>query len=320
MTIGDKIIMLRRRRGWSQEEFAEKIGVSRQAVSKWESGQSNPELEKILIISEIFGVTTDYLLKDDISDNTDGEEQAGCEIRYVQRGEAEEYTEQRSHAARRISLATVLCMLSPLTLIVLAAMSEMEYMSEIFACGVGIAVLVLMVLTAVPIFIWCGFKNSPYEYLRDGTPFRLTADAGEYVKGERERHSRKYELLNILATRLCIFSPIPLIICSFLDNDFLSIIMVCVLLILASSGVYMFIYAGVVRASYDALLQTGDFSPSDKGSGAALSAYWGIVVAVYLLWSFLSNDWHITWLVFVVGGALSPVVSAIFNRKGKDKR
>ena len=63
MTTGDRISMLRRSRDYSQEELAEMCGVSRQAVSKWESEQSLPEIEKIMSLSEIFGVTTDYILK-----------------------------------------------------------------------------------------------------------------------------------------------------------------------------------------------------------------------------------------------------------------
>ena len=62
--LSEKIINLRKSRGWSQEELAEKLDVSRQSVSKWESGVSNPELDKIVAMSTLFGVTTDYLLKD----------------------------------------------------------------------------------------------------------------------------------------------------------------------------------------------------------------------------------------------------------------
>lgn len=63
MNIADRIRNLRKARGISQEEFADQIGVSRQAVSKWESEQSTPDIEKIVLISDFFGVTTDYLLK-----------------------------------------------------------------------------------------------------------------------------------------------------------------------------------------------------------------------------------------------------------------
>ena len=64
MTLAEKIINLRKQKGWSQEELAEKLDVTRQSVSKWESAQSLPDIAKILQMSELFGVTTDYLLKD----------------------------------------------------------------------------------------------------------------------------------------------------------------------------------------------------------------------------------------------------------------
>lgn len=63
MTIADRILELRKIKGISQEELADKIGVSRQAVSKWESEQSIPDLDKIIILSEFFEVSTDFLLK-----------------------------------------------------------------------------------------------------------------------------------------------------------------------------------------------------------------------------------------------------------------
>ncbi len=66
MILADKIILLRKRKGWSQEELAEQLGVTRQSVSKWEGVQSVPDIQKIIQMSEIFGVTTDYLLKDEM--------------------------------------------------------------------------------------------------------------------------------------------------------------------------------------------------------------------------------------------------------------
>ena len=63
MNMVDRIQYLRKSKGISQEELADKVGVSRQAVSKWESEQSTPDLEKIIIMSDFFGVTTDYILK-----------------------------------------------------------------------------------------------------------------------------------------------------------------------------------------------------------------------------------------------------------------
>lgn len=66
MIFADKLIDLRKKNGWTQEDLAEKMNVSRQSVSKWESAQSIPDLEKLLRLSALFGVSTDYLLKDDL--------------------------------------------------------------------------------------------------------------------------------------------------------------------------------------------------------------------------------------------------------------
>ena len=64
MILADKIMTLRKKAGWSQEELAARLNVSRQSVSKWESAQSMPDIDKIVQLSSLFSVTTDYLLKD----------------------------------------------------------------------------------------------------------------------------------------------------------------------------------------------------------------------------------------------------------------
>lgn len=75
MTFEEKILTLRKNNNLTQEELAEKLNVSRQSVSKWESGQAVPDLDKILALSAVFNVTTDYLLKeseiDDLSVKTE---------------------------------------------------------------------------------------------------------------------------------------------------------------------------------------------------------------------------------------------------------
>ena len=63
MNISDRIQTLRKAKGMSQEQLADAVGVSRQAVSKWESEQASPDLDKVVIMSELFDVTTDYILK-----------------------------------------------------------------------------------------------------------------------------------------------------------------------------------------------------------------------------------------------------------------
>ena len=71
MKLQDKIIMYRKLNGWSQEDFAEKLNISRQAISRWENGTALPDAQNILQISKLFHVTTDYLLNEDYESDND---------------------------------------------------------------------------------------------------------------------------------------------------------------------------------------------------------------------------------------------------------
>ena len=106
MILADKIIDLRKKAGCSQEELAQQLGVSRQSVSKWEGAQSIPDIDKILQMSRIFGVSTDYLLKDEIE--LPAEEPAAADstpaLRRVSMEEASRYLELRRAAAPRLAL------------------------------------------------------------------------------------------------------------------------------------------------------------------------------------------------------------------------
>ena len=89
MILAEKIIKLRKQEGWSQEELAMKLGISRQSVSKWESTASIPDLDKIIKLSELFGVSTDYLLKD-----SEGDENV---VAYPDENILEEAKEEKVH-------------------------------------------------------------------------------------------------------------------------------------------------------------------------------------------------------------------------------
>ena len=126
MILADKIIRLRKKNGWSQEELADKMNVSRQAVSKWESAQTIPDLEKILQLGTLFGVTTDYLLKDEIEDEElTNDTTTDTTVKRISIEEANEYIEQMKKSSWRLALATFLCILSPITIMVLSILSEL---------------------------------------------------------------------------------------------------------------------------------------------------------------------------------------------------
>lgn len=109
MILADKIISLRKKEGLSQEELAESLGVSRQSVSKWEGAQSVPDMERIVQLSKLFGVTTDYLLKDEIGEPEYSKYDDSTVMRKVTMEHANEYLDLRRIAAPKMAVATFLC-------------------------------------------------------------------------------------------------------------------------------------------------------------------------------------------------------------------
>ena len=328
MILADKIIRLRKKNGWSQEELADKMNVSRQAVSKWESAQTIPDLEKILQLGTLFGVTTDYLLKDEIEDEEfSNDDSSDTMVKKISIEEANTYLEQRKRASWRIALATFLCILSPITIMVLSILAELPnpIVTEAIAGAVGLTVLFGFVICAVPIYIYCGFKNQPYAFLDKNIPFELEYGVKGFVTEKKNSFRPTYVVYNIIATCVCIFAVVPLVLLSFTENELLVAVALALLMIIAGIGAGMFIVAGTQNASMQKLLKEGEFTEKEKKRTSVKEAvgfaYWGVLTAIYLAWSFLTNNWHISWLVYAIGGVLFPIVMMLCNLfADKDKK
>ena len=215
MILADKIISLRKKEGWSQEELAEQLGVSRQAVSKWESARSVPDMDKLLTMSRIFGVTTDYLLKDELEESAapaKPQAEQGSPLRRVTLEQAQEYISLRKAAASRIAAATLMCIYSPIALIMLAALSDSGAiaLSENAAAGIGLAVILVIVALAVPIFIICGSRSKEYEFL-DKEPFETEYGVTGMVNERKKEFKDTYLRYVVIGTVLCILAVVPLL-------------------------------------------------------------------------------------------------------------
>jgi len=321
MILADKIIKERKRNGWSQEELAEKMNVSRQAVSKWESAAAVPDLEKILRLSQLFGVTCDYLLKDDIDTEEFIDSKLDYSIRKVGLEEANKYMDIRKKASVLIGIATVMCILSPVPLIFLATACTALGISEEFAALVGLIILFILAASAVGIFIFCSFRNDEFGYLEKEI-FELEYGVKGIVEERKKKFRNTYIISNIIGTCLCILAVIPLLIGGFSENEIYTIIGLCVTFVFVAAGVFMFIFAGVRNASMDKILCRGDYTNSKKKKSKkvekAETIYWCIVTAIYLGWSFISFDWGITWIIWPVAAVLSALIPIVFDGKDED--
>ena len=334
MNLGDKIMTLRRKQGWSQEELAGLCQVSRQSVSKWESGQSVPDLEKILVLSRIFGVSTDFLLKeeyereqmtqdengapaDDKAADDDGsadrhEEVVAC--RRIGSEEAADFLEHEASWATRMGLGVMMCILSPVLLIELCGLG---------GCGViplddnqggliGLICLFLILIWPVMTFIRYGIAEREYAYISEGR-FALAYGVDVQIRQQRKAYQPAFTRSITFGVALCLISVIPLFIGAFWEQDVFELLAVGFLLIVVSFAVYLFVSAAIIWGSYDRLLKEGDYDPKtgeNSLAGRIGAAFWPLAAAIYLAWSFLSGDWHITWLVWPVAGCVYAAISA----------
>lgn len=318
MILADKIIRQRKKNGWSQEELADKLNVSRQAVSKWESAQTIPDLEKILKLADLFGVTTDYLLKDDVEaeEYTDSDIKSG--VKCITLEEANSFLAWREKAAVKIAIATFICIFAVIPLLILGAASEEPAfkLSENLACGIGLIFMFVAVTVAVAIFVYCGFKNTPYEFI-DKEPFETAYGVTGMVRERKAEFKSTYSTVNIIATCICVISPVALFAGAFSGDDFFTVIMLGVMMLLAGIGSFLFILVGVRWASMEKLLKEGDFSAKQKEKNKLAetvgTAYWLVATAIFLGWSFACDSWEDSWIVWPVAGVIFAVVMVIVN-------
>lgn len=194
MIFADKLIQLRKKSGWSQEDLAEQMNVTRQSVSKWESAQSIPDLDKLVRLSEIFGVSLDYLLKDEMeeAENLNISEDVP-QVKRVSMEEANKFLAVKESTAGTIANAVFLCIISPICLFILGAVSENAKLGlpENVAGGIGMVVLLAIVAAAVSIFISNGSKTEPFSYL-DTEVFETEYGVSGMVKERKERFKDTY--------------------------------------------------------------------------------------------------------------------------------
>ena len=323
MILADKITEERKKNGWSQEELADMLGVSRQAVSKWESAGAVPDLQRIIQLSELFSVSTDYLLKDEMEVEASSDMMKGINedmtLRKVSMEEANEFLDMKRKGAPSIANAVSVCIISPALLIFLSGMAEsgVAKMTEGMAAGVGMIFLFVMVALAVFTFITYGIRESRMEHFEKEN-FETAYGVTGMVKEKRRDYEGTFARGISFGVVFCILAALPLIIAGTMGaSDFVCCSLVGLLLLMVASGVNMMIRVGMIKSSYDTLLQEGEFSAEEKlakkKSEPFAGAYWCLVTAIFLGWSFWTMNWSTTWIVWPVAGVLFAALSAIFR-------
>ncbi len=328
MILADKIIELRKKNGWSQEELAEKMAVSRQSISKWEGAQSVPDMGRIVRLSEIFGVSTDYLLKDEME--TEEHTEALPETmayKTVGMEEANAFLQMKEYVSARTAIGVMLCILSPVMLILLGGAQEMGLirLSENQAGGLGLIILFVLVGIAVAIFINCSIREARFEYL-EKEPIETLYGVDGMVRDRKEKFLPTYSRQLTVGVVLCVISAIPLFASLIVSEEdgFLQVASIAVLLAVVAVGVLLIVRCSIIWGGFQMLLEEGDYTRAgkeeEKKYGYIGGIYWTLVTAAYLAWSFLTDGWDRTWIVWPVAavayGAVYGIIKALRQKNG----
>lgn len=322
MILADKIVSLRKKAGWSQEDLAEQLGVTRQSVSKWEGAQSVPDMDKVVMMSRLFGVSTDFLLKDELEEETPctAAQEDDTPLRRVSLTQASAYLALRKAAAPKIAIATALCITSPVTLILLAGMSEVQrfHISENAAAGIGLCVLLGLVALAVSIFLRTGAEAKEYRFLEE-EPFETEYGVTGMVRQRQREYKDTHTRLVTVGVVLCVLAAVPLFAAMCINgSDLLYIAAVCALLVLVAIGCLALVTAGVYQGAMEQLLEEGDYTRPQKKHhklmGTVTMIYWLTATAVFLLYTYGphgNGQPQYSWIIWAVAGVLYAAVMGI---------
>ena len=323
MILADKIIELRKKNGWSQEELAEKLDVSRQSISKWESAQSIPDMNRIIAMSQIFGVSTDVLLKDELDLSTGAAQSLSADPyepapRMVTIEEANCFLEYKNMASGRVAIGVLLCILSPVLLVVLSGLQDAGRiaLTEAQAVGLGLIALFILVGSAVALFVTTGLRHGRFEALEEESIETAYGVSG-MVKERRERYRSTHFRLLTIGIVLCVVAVIPIFISILFapDNDASHVVAVGALLVILSIAVMMIVRTSIIWGGFSALLEEGDYSRREKAENKRIapiaSIYWLAVTAGFLAWSFITGDWSRSWIVWPIAGVAFGIVAGV---------
>lgn len=287
MKFAENLRELRKQFGFSQEDLAEKLEVSRQAVSKWENNTAYPELDKLLILCDLFNCTMDDLLKGEIK------EKNGVSKKI--------YEEHMNTFAKAITFGVML---------ILFGISMNGFMHQELGDLSTNYVFWICAFIAILVFVYFGMKDSDFKKHYPKAPVHL------YQKEEIERFEGRFRiamLIGIAIILLAAFSWQPL------HKSLETPVSSGIFFLLLTFGVGIVMYHGMQHTKYE---QTEPTFVQDKKAEETIGRFCGVVMllatAIFLIWSFVFGAWNIAWIVFPVGGIVCGIISTLFGKDTKE--
>lgn len=303
MILADKIISLRKKEGMTQEDLASQVGVSRQSVSKWESTMAMPDLDKIMKLSKIFGVSTDFLLNDDLGmEQIIVDEKVEDTSKLVDLDLLNQYYGAYEKIARLISLATILVIISPIAYMTLDNINE----------SLGVIIFLALIALAVGLFINSGFGASKFEFI-EKEPYNFSYGVEGVIKKNLDQYQPILKRNIILAITIFILSPAVYVLA--INAGVTNNIPVYLFLILTAIGASLMGYSMIKYSSYRDILKYRDPKIQKKEGkiGKISGVLWITAIGVFFIYSFWTGNWQASWIIFVIASFLQVIIAMVLD-------
>lgn len=297
MSISENLQILRKTKNMSQEELAEKLNVSRQAVSKWESGSGYPETEKIISICEIFDCSMDELVKGKIANDI--------------KEEKSNYDSVMTSTAKGIAIGVGITILGAAVMMTIMGLLQGHDQSHLL----GVIAVLVAVIFAVPMFIVFGTKEDNFKKKNPKV-------ANVYTEEEIEKGNSKYTVIlacGISTILLGVIAMFVLMGLKVFGEE--STLPVAVLLYFVAVGVTTLIYSGKMKEKFDIEAYNKQNTEEAKAESNKIGKICGVIMliatAIFLVLGLGFGFWSFNWIVFPIGGILCGIVATILEKESK---
>lgn len=295
MNLGENLQNLRKQNGLSQEELAEQLDVSRQAVSKWESNQTYPEIEKIMLICDLFHCSMDTLVKGTIKEESD---------------EKQEYDTFMMKFGKGISFAIFLILVGVTLLLTVMAFSPNKESLEEYTM-IGVIFLFVFIAMAVPIFIILGIKM---EHIKQ--KYKNLYDI--YTKEEKEEYNQKFSITIAFSVSMILVGVVIMLtlygLHIFNKN---SLFPIAIFMVFITGIVPVIVKAGIEKEKFEMTILNNikEQNASEALIGKISAVIMISATIIYFILGFVMNLWKINWILFPIGGMLCGIVSIVLNKE-----
>ena len=301
MAFSDNLQFIRAQAGVTQEQLAEQLEVSRQSVSKWESGTSFPEMDTLLRICDLYDVDLDLLLRGNVEES--------------RVSDTARYDAHMNRFSLRLALSISAIIAGISLMLLLSAYDPSDLMQMMSA-----ALFMLIVAVSTVVIVASGIQH---ENFRKQHP--VIADF--YTQEEKDAFHQRFVWYIAGGVGAILFGVVLLIgVFAFLpEKEPYESIAAAVFMLLIAGAVFSFVYGGMQEDKYKVWKYNRDNNPDPEAKkrldliGASCGAVLLTATAIYVGLGFTRNAWGTAWWVFAVGGILCGVVSVVLNPyKGED--